>query len=255
MSQYLLQARSESTVSRYFSYFRKWEDFIVREHACALPAQPIHVTLYVSYLLDKGSSYNVVNAAVYAIKWAHSISSLPDPTENGVKNMVEAAKRQERTPRVKKDCVSSELLIQLCKKYKDSNDALIVRDLAMIVVSFAGFLRFDELSRLRMRDVAFRDTYVSLNIEKSKTDQYRFGSEVVISKGETVACPYRMLERYIKLSNILEPNDFLFKPFVRSGGVCKPILKCKALSYTRARECVVQRLKEIDGGLNLGLHS
>ena len=41
----------------------------------------------------------------------------------------------------------------------------------------------------------------------------------------------------------------------RSGHVCKLIYKNKKLSYTRARECIVSRLKEVSGDLNIGLHS
>jgi site-specific recombinase XerC len=37
-------------------------------------------------------------------------------------------------------------------KFKDSDDLMIMRDLAMIVLSFAGFLRFDELSSLKCND-------------------------------------------------------------------------------------------------------
>lgn len=48
----------------------------------------------------------MVTAAIYGIKWAHSINGFEDPTVNSfVKNLLEAAKRQVRAPRRKKDCV------------------------------------------------------------------------------------------------------------------------------------------------------
>lgn len=56
MAHYLIQARCDNTVSKYYNYFRKWEVFITKENACALPAEPIHVALYVTHLLDNGSS-------------------------------------------------------------------------------------------------------------------------------------------------------------------------------------------------------
>ena len=57
--------------------------------------------------------------------------------------------------------------------------------------------------------------FLILNIIKSKTDQYRQGNEVLISKGVSVACPYNMYLRYIKLAGFEYGSDkFLFKLFL-----------------------------------------
>ena len=50
-------------------------------------------------------------------------------------------------------------------------------------------------------------------------------------------------------------EGYLFKPLFRSGSVCKPIYKDKKLSYTRARQCLLDRLRSVAPDLNLGLHS
>jgi hypothetical protein len=50
---------------------------------------------------------------------------LQDPTDNLlVHNLVETAKRQPRPPKSKKDYVT-ESLIELCTKYKDSNELTV----------------------------------------------------------------------------------------------------------------------------------
>lgn len=93
-------------------------------------------------------------------------------------------------------------------------------------------------------------------IRKSKTDQYRFGNEVVVAKGSSVACPYLMLKRYLDLTGqSVQDTGFLFRPCFRSRGISQLIYKDKQLSYTRARECLVARLREVAGNINLGLHS
>ena len=79
---------------------------------------------------------------------------------------------------------------------------------------------------------------------------------MVISKGCSSACPYNMLVRYMKLAGLnTESDSYLFKPVFRSGAVCKPVYKNKKLSYTRARQCLLDRLKLVAPELNLGLHS
>ena len=257
MAGYLLDSKSVNTVKKYNFYFNKWEKFVSSKGGSAIPASPIIICLFLTDLLDRGYSDNVVSSVVYSIKWAHNLKNLPDPTDNlFVKNLLDTSKRVSHRPTVKKDPVSSSILIDLCDKYIGSNDILIIRDLCMILLGFAGFLRFDELSNIRCNDIEFYEGYFKLVIPKSKTDQYRFGNEVLVSKGNTTACPFLMLQRYLAISEQgTEMSKFLFRPCFRSKGLCRLIYKDKPLSYTRARETIVSRLKEVSGNLNIGLHS
>ncbi|XP_069104366.1 integrase/recombinase xerD homolog [Argopecten irradians] len=126
----------------------------------------------------------------------------------------------------------------------------------MILLCFSGFLRFNELSNLLCSDLKICDSYLVLKIRKSKTDQYRHGDEVVISKGQTVACPLTMIRKYIEIAEInLDDNAFLFKPIFRSGSTCKLIHKNKCLSYTGTRQAILKRLSLVCDVKNVGLHS
>ena len=180
-----------------------------------------------------------------------------DPTNNSyIVSLQESAKRVVRPLKQKKDPVSIEMLLELCNMHMGNNDLLVVRDLTMILLSFAGFLRFDEVSSLLCSDVKTECEYLFLFIRKSKTDQYRNGNEVLIAKGETIACPFSMFIRYVELSGMNLDSDFyIFRPIFRSKGTCKLIYKNKKLSYTAARESIVSRLRFVSKGLKLGLHS
>lgn len=125
---------------------------------------------------------------------------------------------------LKRDPVSTEMLINLCYMYLDSTDLAVVRDLTMILLGYSRFLRYDELSSLPYSDVQVKHDYLILNISKSKTDQFRQGHEVLISKGNTVACPYEMSLRYIRVSDICSPEMFLFRPIFHSNGRLKLFL-------------------------------
>jgi hypothetical protein len=52
-----------------------------------------------------------------------------------------------------------------------------------------------------------------VKIKKSKTDQYRAGDEIWVSKGQSLACPYTMLIKYVGLANL---NIFFWHVFVSS---------------------------------------
>lgn len=257
MSSYLLCAKSDNTVKKYYSSYKRWQIFCQRSQFVSTPAQPIHVAIYLTELLDSKVSHSVITSAMYAIKWVHKLNNFYDPTDNAfVKGLFETSKRLRSKPTVKKDTISPELIVDLCNLYERSTDLLVIRDLCMIVIAYAGFLRYDELSALKCDDLVFHDSYVVIHIEKSKTDQYRQGNELIISKGVTSACPYNMLKRYLEMTGMgVDCSLYLFRPCFRSGVICKLIYKNKQLSYTRARECIVSRLQWVAPNLNLGLHS
>ena len=217
----------------------------------------MHIALYLSHLLDSGASCNVVNVAVYSIKWAHDLNGFPDPTCNAfIKNLQESAKRCFRPRKQRKDPVTTDILIRLCEMFKSNYDLLVVRDLCMTLLSFAGFLRYDEISSLICKDVKLFDDHISLNIRKSKTDQYRQGHEVLIACGDTIACPVAMFKKYLDIAHIdLSSEHFLFKAIYRSKDKCGLIYKNKKLSYSAAKTSIVSRLKLVASDLNFGLHS
>lgn len=194
---------------------------------------------------------------MYAVKWAHDVTGLPDPTVHSLVRNLLAGKRLGGKQVKKKHAVQSSAIVQLCEKFKDSTCLSVLRDLAMITVCFAGFLRYSELSNLKCKDVVFHQDHVSLLISKGKTDQYRKGNEVVLSRGLTLGCPVKRLECYMAAACISKvSDDYLFKAVCKSKGKQFLIHKRRPLSYTRARECLVQKLRLVCGkDVNLGLHS
>ena len=257
MSGYLLQSRADNTVKKYNSSFKHFDEFCVKNKLSSKPALPISVAMYLTTLLDEGKSVSVISAAFYGIKWAHNISGFDDPTEHSIaKRLLECAKRIQSKPVQKKDVLSTEMLTNLCSMYVTCDDVIELRDLSMIMIAYSGFMRMNEITELDCNDLLFHPDYLSIQIRSSKTDIYRDGSEVVICKGTSVACPLSLLQRYISVSGIsLDSSDYLFKPGFVSKQKSSLIKKNKRLSYTRAKECIVKKLKMVAPDLKLGTHS
>lgn len=180
-----------------------------------------------------------------------------DPTENNiVKLLLNTAKRISSKPVVKKDVLSSEMFQELCAIYQHTHDVIDLRDLAMIMLAYSGFMRISEVCDLKCNVIKFNSDHVVIKVRKSKTDIYRDGSEIVISKGSTTACPVTILQRYMSEANLsITSEDYLFKPAFRSKHVPSLIRKNKKLSYTRTRECVKAKLKLVAPKLNVSTHS
>ena len=237
ISSYLVSSRADKTAIKYKSTLNRFQRFCCERGYIYLPANPIHVTVYLSDLLDQRVSYGVIAAAFYAIKWVHNINNYQDPTENGfVKSLLDAAKRLRSNPVKRKDVINSKLLIQLCDQYIGSAKLTDIRDLAMILIGYAGLLRFDEISNIRSNDISFKENHLEIIIRRRKTDKFRAGNKVFISKGNTLACAYGMLKCYIDISGVdIKSDTYLFKPIFKSKGQCKLIYKDKPISYTRTR--------------------
>lgn len=54
------------------------------------------------------------------------------------------------------------------------------------------------------------EDHLVIFIRKSKTDQYRQGNEILISRGNTAACPVNMYQRYLDLLEDVEEKQFLY---------------------------------------------
>jgi hypothetical protein len=112
--------------------------------------------------IENGSTYHAVYNAVYGIKWAHEINGLDDPTKKSfVISVLEASKRVAPKTTQKKEPIYTDTLIELCNMFKNPNNLLIIRDLTMMLLSFAGLLRYDEVSSLRFCDIQVKFVIVS----------------------------------------------------------------------------------------------
>ena len=53
-----------------------------------------------------------------------------------------------------------------------------------------------------------------------------------------------MLLRYMSLASLnTENNGFFYRSLFKSGATCKLIYRNKKLSYTRARQCLLEKIK------------
>lgn len=62
----------------------------------------------------------------------------------------------------------------------------------------------------------FYEDRIVLKIREGKTDIYRKGSAVLIAEGDTIACPYKMLQNYMSKADLTVASEqFLFRPMLK----------------------------------------
>jgi hypothetical protein len=255
----VLQGKARSTVSKYSGAFARWKKWAEAKHEVAVfPVVPLHLCLYLSFLIQKSASVAPVEEAVNALSWVHDMAGVSNPTGHPlVAQVVAGAKRVLARPTVKKEPITADILGLLVRKFGQEGASLSdIRTLAVCLISFAGFFRYSEIANLKESDVCLYRDHLEIFVESSKTDQLRDGAWVVIARTSTELCPVAMLARYMETAAITgDPEKFLFRGLVntKAGARLRP---SGNLSYTRVRELVLEKLSLI--GLDkskFGLHS
>ena len=98
----------------------------------------------------------------------------------------------------------------IVKKYEET----------MSILSYSGFLRFNDLINLEISDLRFDVGHVLVNIVKSMTDVNNHGQNVVISETNNMTCPIRLVREYMKRGKLeasSERDKFLFRTIVGTG--------------------------------------
>ncbi|MEW8547431.1 MAG: hypothetical protein AB2693_28320, partial [Candidatus Thiodiazotropha sp.] len=110
--------------------------------------------------------------------------------------------------------------------------------------AYAGFFRSNELLNIKRCDIVIENTHSSIFIESSKTDKYRNGALVVISRTGTSLCPIKNLERYLLWADIEEMSDVHIFGTISACKTGYKIRKCsKVISYTTLRELFIEAFR------------
>lgn len=171
----LAASKAPSTVKGYHSQFQKWKARTASfPGVLCFPASALHFSLYLISLVQSGYSFATINSAFCSVNFFHNSCGVPNPCNSGfVKTILEGCKR------VSANFVSSKKRLPICPEHLHAlvqRFAVVnacssdIRDVCLCLVSFAGFLRFNEACNIRWCDIDFKDTYLSLYIPRSKLE-------------------------------------------------------------------------------------
>ena len=77
------------------------------------------------------------------------------------------------------------------------------------VLCCAGFFRSEEVLSIRRSHITFHDDYMTIKVEKSKSDQLTQGDDVIIAQTGGSARPVSILRDYLSRLNIDPHSDEL----------------------------------------------
>jgi integrase len=259
LPELLQESRATSTATKYNNGFLRWKRWALSNGLGSgdiLPAKIFPVALYFASIIQSANSPSPVSTAFYSIQWMHEINGFISPTVSSlVKNVFEAGKRKLSKPIIKKEPVTPDMLCAIYSRLYENGNLKNQRILCAILLSFAGFLRSSELLSIKCSDVKFDIMYMSIFIESSKTDKYRDGAWIVISKTDTILCPVINLHKYIDWGNFAD-DDYIFCNLSSTSKGFKPRDRNKPMSYSTLRDLFRNALKpHVDNIEKFCLHS
>ena len=98
--------------------------------------------MYLQHSLDSTQSHSVVDSAVYAIQWVHSLAGLPSPVDIPIIHDISKAAKKMNGARVvnRKQAVTADMVGTLVSASNLSH-LLDLRNVCIFVLAFAGFFK------------------------------------------------------------------------------------------------------------------
>ncbi len=253
----IFASRALTTTSKYQRAYDRWKQWAVAKELPSLPVNVAHFACYLQYLGDSTGSKAAVEEAVNSVAWVQRMAGQETVLQDGIiRSVMEGLQRMLAKPRVKKEPITPGMLQEIVASLHSPPTLTDLRLGSICLLSFAAFLRFDEVSKLCCDDIKFFESKMEVHIKSSKTDQYRQGAIVPIARSGLTTCPVDMLRRYFTVGGLsTSSNDRLFRGIsatkngesLRQGG---------ALSYTRMREIVLDKIRGLGyDAKRFGLHS
>ena len=249
-----------ATVDKYSQTFERFRRWCRETEIQALPATSEHVALYLVELMLAAESSAPVDAAYSAINWAHRKACMDSPCQSTlVAQTVQGCHRLLAKPAHKKRPLTMDQIKVLVRHFHRPDLSLVhLQMLTLVLPGFKGFMRWDDMARLRPENINITGQHMTVFLESRKNDQFREGHLVPISRAEDVSfCAVYWMEKFLSRAQHLANQPLFGK--VRMVGDVQVIRD--SMTYSRAREVFLGMLKEANiakssvGRSEFGLHS
>ncbi|WP_158068360.1 site-specific integrase [Serinicoccus sp. CNJ-927] len=221
-AEYVAAARAQNTLS---GYAADWREFTTwcggNGHGHQLlPATPMAITRYLTYLAEHGAKTGTMSRRLSAIRFAHQLRELPDPTKHArVVAVWEGIRRVHGQPPVQsRPLMPPELftVLDACPSTRTWADPQRppephlggARDRVLLLVGFVAALRRSELVGIRLEHLAEHPNGLVLTLPRSKTNQYGETAEIVVIPrgGNPTRCPVTAITTWRHLAGLEDPD-------------------------------------------------
>ncbi|WP_336490638.1 site-specific integrase [Methylobacterium nigriterrae] len=149
---YQRASKADATVRAYRGDAALFEAWCARHGFRSMPASPEAVAGFLVREAKAGRAASTIGRRLAAIRYAHKLASLPDPTaDEGVHAAVKGIRRRIGTAPNQKAAATADVLAAMIMRTPDTLTGK--RDRALLALGFAGAFRRSELVALNVEDL------------------------------------------------------------------------------------------------------
>jgi integrase len=180
-----------------------------------LPSSADLVAAFLAAEARKGIKASTIGRRAAAIRYAHRVSGLTDPTQDEkVRRVLRGIRRTLGLSPDQKSPATAEVVAAMISHCPRNLTG--IRDRALLAFGFAGAFRRSEIAALDLSDLDFVPEGVRVRIRRSKTDQEGAGQDIAIPQGRSIK-PVDALRRWLDAAGI--EDGAVFRPISRSQNV------------------------------------
>ncbi len=213
--RYADEAKASSTRRAYRSDFAIFSAWCATRGLDPLPAVPAAVAAFLSAEADGGAKVATLERRRAAIRFAHLLAGLENPTnDRAVTVVMQGIRRSLGSARAQKAAATADRMAVMLATIPDT--LIGKRDRALLCLGFSGAFRRSELVALELRDLDEVADGMRVTIRKSKTDQEGKGASVAILAGVKLRT-VEALKAWIEAAALTE--GAIFRAVDRHGNV------------------------------------
>lgn len=192
-----------------------------RTHGGTIPTTEVQLAEYLASFADSLAVATLQHRLI-AIHRAHIEAGFQSPAMGAlVKRTMQGIRRTKGTTQRRVTALVKDDIIELVLIAEKRKPMKAARDMALILVGFAGAFRRSELVSIRREDITTFEHGVEIHIRRTKTQQEK-GHTVFIPCATSSRCPVKALEMWLSLSGI------------EQGAVFRPINRHDRIAGTQA---------------------
>lgn len=183
-----------------------------RAHGGTVPTTAIKLAEYLASFADTLAVATLQHRLI-AIHRAHLEAGHTSPAMDSlVKRTMQGIRRTKGTTQRRVRALVKDDIIELVLTAEKQRPMKAARDVALILIGFAGAFRRSELVSIRKEDITAFDHGLEIHIRRTKTQQDT-GHTVFIPCAKSSRCPVKALETWLALSCI--ESGPVFRPINR----------------------------------------
>ena len=227
----------QSSLKSYKSKFNAWKNFALQNCLEIFPVNIVEFKVFLCMRIQEGACWSTINSTIASLKFFNKVLNNEQVIEFEPSFLAYLKKFSKNTNNRRRPLSKDEF--DLIFKFFDQqykSDFNVARSLCILSFSYLGFMRYDDISQVRLCDVGLQNKKVTLQISQAKNDYEKKGQIVQFELSESM---FDIFSFYLAFSKFSQQDwqsnsKFLFFHVTKNG-----VFKYeKALQYDDMR-CIV----------------